>query len=147
MRFFIAAAALAAAVIPVTAAEVRDCDFAASLQTLVEPWEKNIRSYYNGQVRVALVDTWGEPACCSTHLLIMMPNNDQTEHSRICKVVGDKGTNGYQAIAIDKIKTRYDANRGLLIEFPFKRYIDGVKFTPGVGRVRVNVQQGTVTVE
>lgn len=147
MRPFIAAAALLAAAVPVAAAEVRDCDFAASLQTLVEPWEKNIRNYYNGSVRVALVDTWGEPACCSTHLLIMIPNNDESEHSRICKVVGDKGTNGYQAIAIDKIRTRYDAARGLLIEYPFKRYVDGVKFQPGVARVRVNLQQGTVKVE
>lgn len=147
MRSLIAAAALLAAALPVTAAEVRECDFAASLQTLVEPWEKNIRSYYNGQVRVALVDTWGEPACCSTHLLIMIPNNDETEHSRICKVVGDKGANGYQAIAIDKIRTRYDAGRGLLIEYPYKRYIDGAKFQPGVGRVRVNLQKGTVKVE
>ncbi len=147
MRTLLASAALIAAMLPATAAEVRDCDFAASLQTLVEPWEKNIRSYYNGQVRVALVDTWGEPACCSTHLLIMIPSNDEPAEGRICKVVGDKGTNGFQAIAIDKIKTSYDAKRGLLISFPFKRYIDGVKFTPGVGRVRVNLQAGTVKAE
>jgi hypothetical protein len=98
-------------------------------------------------VRVALVDTWGEPACCSTHLLIMIPNNDPTEHSRICKVVGDKGTNGYQDIQFSKIKARYDAARGLLIEYPFKRYIDGAQFQPGVGRVRVNLQRGTVKAE
>ena len=147
MRSLFAAAALLAAAIPVTAAEVRECDFAASLQTLVEPWEKNIRSYYNGQVRVARVDTGGEPACCSTHLLIMIPSKDEPAEGRVCKVVGDKGTTGYQDIAIDKIKTSYDAKRGLLISFPFKRYIDGVKFTPGVGRVRVNLQAATVKVE
>lgn len=147
MRSLIAAAALLAAAVPVTAAEVRDCDFAASLQTLVEPWEKNIRSYYNGQVRVALVDTWGEPACCSTHLLIMIPSNEAPAEGRVCKVVGDKGTTGFQAIAIDKIKTSYDAKRGLLISFPYKRYIDGLKFTPGVGRVRVNLQAATIKAE
>jgi hypothetical protein len=147
MRTLLASAALIAAMLPATAAEVRDCDFAASLQTLVEPWEKNIRTFYDGKVRVARVDTWGEPACCSTHLLIMIPNNDPTEHARICKVVGDKGTNGFQDIQFNRIKTRYDAGRGLLIEFPYKRYVDGVRFQPGGARVRVNLERGTVTVE
>lgn len=147
MRALIASAALLAATLPAAAVQVRDCDFAASLQTIVEPWEKNIRSYYDGKVRVALVDTWGEPACCSTHLVIMIPNNDETAHSRICKVVGDQGTNGFQDIQVRHIKTRYDPGRGLLIEFPFKRYVDGIRFQPGLGRVRVNLQRGTVTVE
>ena len=33
---------------------------------VMEPWEQNTRTFYNGQVRVAVVDTDGEPACCST---------------------------------------------------------------------------------
>jgi hypothetical protein len=147
MRSAIAAAALLATALPAAAVQVRECDFAASLQSLAEPWEKNIRSFYKGQVRVALLDTGGEPVCCSMHLLIMMPSNDEPAEGRVCRIVGQKDQLGFEGIDMSRLRTSYDAKRGLLIEFPYRLYVDGFKYKPGTGRVRVNVQQGTVKVE
>ena len=147
MRSAIAAAALLATVLPAAAVQVRDCDETASLQTLAEPWEKNIKSFYQGQVRVALLDTGGEPVCCSTHLLIMMPSNDMPAEGRVCHIVGQKDQLGFENIDMARLRTSYDPRRGLLIEFPYRLYVDGLKSKSGVGRVRVNVKLGTVKAE
>jgi hypothetical protein len=147
MRFVIAAAALLATALPAAAVQVRECDDAANIQTLAEPWEKNIRSFYKGQVRVALLDTGGEPVCCSMHLLIMMPNDDEPAEGRVCRIVGQKDQLGFESIDMSRLRTSYDAKRGLLIEFPYQLYIDGLKSSRGTGRVRVNMKQRTVTIE
>ena len=47
---------------PSRAAILEDCNDYASAGLIVEPWEQNTRTFYNGQVRVAVVDTDGEPA-------------------------------------------------------------------------------------
>jgi hypothetical protein len=136
-----------AAVLPAFAAEVRDCYWAASAQALAAPWEKNTRQFYRGEVRVALIDTGGEPVCCSAQLLILIPDNREPMGGRICKLVGDRDGMGFESIDMRSMTSRYEAGRGLLIAFPFRRYVDGIKFTPGVARVRVNVERGTVVAE
>lgn len=133
--------------LPAFAAEVRDCDWAASVQTLAEPWERYARRFYRGEVRVALIDTGGEPVCCSAQLLILIPDNREPTGGRICKLVGDRDGMGFESIDMRRMTARYEGGRGLLITFPFRRYIDGLKFTPGVARVRVNVERGTVVAE
>ena len=132
---------------PALAVEVRDCDWAASVQMIAEPWEANTKNFYQGQVRLALIDTGGEPVCCSAQLLVLIPDNSEGAGGRICKLVGDKSNMGFESIAFAKIATRYDAGRGLLISFPFTRYVDGLQHMGGVARVRVNVERGTVTPE
>ena len=146
LAFAFAAFSLTAAG-PALAVEVRDCDWAASVQTLVEPWGNNTKSFYGGQVRLALIDTGGEPVCCSAQLLVLIPDNSEGAGGRICKLVSDKKNLGFESIAFAKITTRYDAGRGLLISFAFTRYVDGLKHTDGLGRVRINVERGTVTPE
>lgn len=149
MRIALSAAAAVAfaAVTPALAVEVRECDWAASVQTIAEPWEKNTKSFYQGQVRVASIDTGGEPVCCSAQLLILIPDSREGAGGRICRLAADTGTTGYESIVFAKISTRYDAGRGLLISFPFTRYVDGVSHKYGVGRVRVNLARATVTAE
>jgi hypothetical protein len=142
-----AASSLFVVAAPALAATVRDCDEAASVQTIAEPWEKSMKSFYRGQVRLALIDTAGEPVCCSAQLLVLVPDLREGAGGRICKLVADQETTGYESINFAKITTRYDAARGLLITFAFTRYVDGVKHTGGTARVRVNVQRGTVSAE
>ena len=45
---FTSAVVLSLAAAPALAVEVRDCDWAASVQTIAEPWETSTKSFYQG---------------------------------------------------------------------------------------------------
>lgn len=151
MRCIAAAALLASASLPALATEVRPCDYAAHVQSIAEPWERNTRGFYNNAVRLALLDTGGEPVCCSQHLLILLPDRaghiPGMDEGRLCRVVGDREGMGYLSIDFQRLRTRYDAGRGLLIEFPYRQYGDGLYHRRGVARVLVNIERGLVTPE
>jgi hypothetical protein len=136
-----------AASAPAVAVEVRECDWAASVQSLAEPWEQNARAFYNGQVRVALIDTGGEPVCCSMHLLILAADKTSEMGERMCRLVSNANKMGFESIDFARLSARYDTGRGLLITFPFRLYVDGISHRNGVARVRVNLERGTVAAE
>lgn len=148
LGFVLVAAITASASGPAMALSVSDCDgFAASAQALVEPWEKNTRTFYNGQVRLAYVDTI-EPACCSSQLLVLIPNKDSEMGERLCRLVSDHGNQGFSGIDFAKITTRYDAKKGLLVSFPYGQMKeDGSGTVQHVGRIRINLAHVTVTPE
>jgi hypothetical protein len=147
MRVAAAVVAFAIAALPAHAVQVRDCDYAADVRSIAEPWEKNTRAFYDGNVRVALLDTGGEPVCCSVHLLVLVPDRNDEMGGRFCKIVGDHEAMGFAGIDFARLTTRYDAGRGLLITFPYQIYVDGLSSKSGVARVRVNLERGTVAVE
>lgn len=147
MRVAVAAALSFIAAAPAFAVQVRDCDYAADVRSIAEPWEKNTRAFYDGNVRVALLDTGGEPVCCSVHLLILAPDRNDEMGGRFCKIVGDHEALGFAGIDFARLTTRYDAGRGLLIIFPYQLYVDGLSSKSSVARVRVNLERGTVSVE
>jgi hypothetical protein len=147
MRVAVAAALSLIASAPAFAVQVRDCDYAADVRSIAEPWEINTRAFYDGNVRVALLDTGGEPVCCSVHLLILAPDKNDEMGGRFCKIVGDHEALGFAGIDFARLTTRYDAGRGLLITFPYQLYVDGLSSKSGVARVRVNLDRGTVSVE
>ncbi|MBI1210488.1 MAG: hypothetical protein GC190_03420 [Alphaproteobacteria bacterium] len=132
---------------PANAVNVRDCDETASIRTLAEPWEKNTRTFYNGDVRVALLDTGGEPVCCSVHLLILVPDKTSEMGDRTCHIVSDHESMGFAGIDFARLTSKYDPGKGLLITFPYTLYVDGVSDRPGTARVRINLKTGTVTKE
>ena len=146
-----ALAAFIATATPALAVEVAECgeDGAASAPAIAEPWEKNARAFYNGNVRVAVTDTGGEPVCCSMHLLILVPaqTQDGMDAYRNCYLVNDHEGMGFVGIDFAKLATSYDAAKGLLITFPYQLYNDGNPGKGGIARVRVNVQKGTAAVE
>lgn len=152
MRFALATASLVAAMFaaaPVDATEVRPCDYAADVRSIAEPWEKNTRSFYDGAVRVALLDTGGEPVCCSQHLLVLLPDRGGPEgmdQGRLCRIVGDREALGFLGIEFQQMRASYD-RRALLLTFPVQIYGDGIRNRRAVARVRVDAGRGTVTAE
>lgn len=114
----------------------------------------NPRTFGNGSIRVAAVDTDGEPVCCSNHLLVFIPEQGiGTQCFAISQraATGQEGAaRGFMSVDIAGIKGDYDANRGLLLKVPFRLYDeDGSgKGSPGMTAVRINLKGGgSVTVE
>ena len=149
MRLVVAATLAFAAALPAAATQVRNCDYAANVTAIAEPWERNTRAFYNRNVRVALLDTGGEPVCCSQHLLVLMPDHSTPEgmdQGRICRVVGDREGLGFLGIEFQRMRSWYD-KRGLLLEFPVHIYGDGLRNHRRIVRVRIDAARGTVTPE
>ncbi len=151
MRGFVWGAAAAMALLagsPAHAAAVVDCDEAASAWNIVEPWEKNTRSFYNGQVRVAYLDTGGEPACCSAQLLVIFPDHSDVSAQGACKLVRKTKDTGFAGIDFAGIKTSYDAHKGLLITIPYTTMSDdGSRAIPASVHVRLDLDRGTLVPE
>ena len=114
---------------------------------IAEPWEKNAHAYYNGQVRVAVIDTGGEPVCCSQHLLILVTKQGDEGELKLCFMANSNQGLGFAGIDFARLTTRYDAGKGLLITFPYDIYNDGKPGPSGIGRIRVNVAKGTAVAE
>jgi hypothetical protein len=145
-------AAVLAVTSPAFAATVRDCDgYTDSAANIIAPWEQNSRTFYNGQVRVTVLDTGGEPACCSAHLLVLFYHEPEDEPGgMVCKLVSDRGANGFAGIDPASIKSQYDPAKGLLVSFGYSAFPadgDGSHTVPGKAAVRINLAKGTVTVE
>jgi hypothetical protein len=133
----------------VAAAEIGACDNIDRVSFLVG----ETRSFSQGKIRIAHVDTDGEPVCCSSHLLIIIPARELGSQ---CFALSDEAASdksewprGFSNLAFAKISASYDPNRGLLLSVPYELYdLDGGKGKPGMTRVRVDLRgDGAVTIE
>src|SRR5216684_622046 len=130
------------------AAEVGPCNDLDRISNLVV----QTKSYSEGKVRIAHVDTDGEPVCCSSHLLVFIPGPDIGSQ---CFAVSQKAANGSESqlgfnnIEFNRIKASYDAQRGLLLNVPYTLYDpQGGQGKPGIANVRVNLgDKGSVRIE
>ena len=151
MRILIGILSLLMLTAPASAVTVRDCSDDAntvSARNIMEPWEKNSRVFYNGQVRVALLDTGGEPACCSQHLLIISPSSEDSEGASACHIVSDHDNFGFGSVDFAKLTAAYDPKKGLLIGFPFQiSDMNGGAPKPGTAKLRLNLAKGTLAAE
>ena len=145
-------AALCILTSPVMAQEaISDCDWPASLRNIVEPWESHTRTFANGKIRIAHVDTGGEPVCCSSYLAILAPTGSEVElESRQCKLLTDGvEMSGFNWIAFDSITASYDPGLGLLLSVPVERFDfagDGTTIPATVG-IRINQATGEIYTE
>lgn len=112
MNRLILAAVLALPTTPALAQVVTPCarDFAAQAQNITEPWEQNIRSFANGAVRIALMDTV-EPAGTPFHLLVISPPRDELG-SRQCRLISAAAGAGFAAMDLAGLAARYDPEIG-----------------------------------
>src|SRR5215813_12511477 len=72
---------------PVAAAEVGPCEGLDRISFLVG----QTKSFSQGKITIAEVDTDGEPVCCSEHLLIFIPSR---EIGSQCFAVSEKAAKG-----------------------------------------------------
>ncbi len=93
------------------AQEVMECDWQAGARSIVEPWEENSKTYANGAVRVAALDTI-EPAVAFAYLLVLSPPYDELG-DRQCRVVGERLGSGFAGIDFGSIESGYSPELGL----------------------------------
>ena len=127
---------------------LESCDWVASAANLVEPWAETTRTYGDGAVRIALLDTGGEPACCSSHLLILSPD---PEYGRACNILSDQPGTGFRQVFLEQSDSGYDPGQGLLLTIPVGR------FDPDTGgvdtasiesvEIRINQASGELRIE
>ncbi len=136
------------AVAAVQAAEVGPCGDLNRIDFLAG----NPRTFANGSIRVAAVDTYGEPVCCSYHLLVFIP---EQEIGSQCFAVSQESASseagsarGFFSLNVEGIQANYDPERGLLLKVPYSLYEESGKGVPGTALVRINQKgSGSVTVE
>ena len=130
------------------AAEIGPCNDLDRISFLVG----QTRSYAEGKIRIAQVDTDGEPVCCSSHLLILIPSREiGSQCFALSQQAGSDSVSarGFSNIELSRIRAAYDSQRGLLLTVPYTLYKgDGGRGTPGSVNVRVNLSdQGSVRIE
>lgn len=132
---------------PLHAAEVGPCNGLDRIGYLVG----QTKSYSQGKIKIAEIDTDGEPVCCSAHLLVFIP---APELGSRCFAVSEKAAQddgsarGFSSIGFDKITASYDAAKGLLLTVPYTLYAGGGSGHPRTAGLRVDLRgAGSVTVE
>jgi hypothetical protein len=143
-------AAIAAVVFATTAhAEptLSACEGQARVDSIIEPWSENTRTFANGAIRIVGLDT-AEPACCSFQMAIIAPDpNDEMGLSQ-CLTLNDGGEwTGFQFVDIAGTESSYDPGKGLLLSVPVKRYVDGINSIQAVVDIRINQATGSVVIE
>lgn len=117
LRVFLASLSLAVGGASALAAQdVMPCDWRARADAIVEPWDTYSRTYAEGAVRVALLDTV-EPAAAAFHLLILSPPFDELG-ARSCQVVSHSGSLGFAMLGFTEMEAGYDPARGLTLTIP-----------------------------
>ena len=131
---------LALAPLPALSQSVELCDWQASAQALVEPWEENTRTFANGAVRIAALDTT-EPANASAYLLLLSPPRTLLGE-RQCRVVGWSEGLGFTALFFEDLTSDYDPSRGLIFTVPARIYDPALDFA-NAARLTVVLNQST----
>ena len=125
------------------AQSVETCDWRASAANLAEPWEENTRTFANGAVRVALVDTL-EPAAGAYYVLVIAPPYDELGLPQ-CRLIGYGGGMGFSGMTFDAMDSGYDPSVGLILSLPAQRYnADMADFEGGVLSFAVNQATGEI---
>lgn len=128
------------------AAEVGPCNQLDAISLLVG----QTRSFSGGKIKIAHVDTDGEPVCCSSHLLVFIPSPDIGSQ---CFAVSqkaakdDQSARGFSSLDLGRVKASYAPRKGLLLEVPYTVYdLNKKGGKPGVIGVRVNLNGASAVV-
>jgi hypothetical protein len=120
MKFLLALPFVLSMASPAVAQTVSECDWQAGAQSIMEPWDDHTKTFAEGAVRLAVLDTL-EPAAAAMHLLVLSPPFDEVG-GRQCKTIGSGDKVGFSGIRWNALSTKYDPNAGLIFEVPVSRY-------------------------
>ncbi len=147
-RCFITLCAILVAGPAMAEASLMECDGPAGVADVVEPWEQSTRTFANGLIRIVHVDTGGEPACCSSHMVILAPDPNDELGLRGCRILSDgQKFTGFQSVDVPGVASSYDAALGLRLSVPVERYIDGIQSSKATVHVRINQATGVISLE
>lgn len=136
-----------ACALPSQAAILEECNDYASSGLIVEPWEQNSRTFYNGQVRVAVVDTGGEPVCCSSYLVVIYPDVEDELGGRSCMMLSQRERAGWAGLDVKAIRSSYNAATGLTLTVPVKvMREDGNGVRPASVTLRLDLRTSKLTI-
>ena len=129
---------------PSLAAEVQECTpETVDVGNIPEPWETHSRSFANGAVRIAVLDTV-EPAVGAFYLLVLMDSDDPW---RRCRIVAAQAS-GFAALSLDAMQSAYDPATGLRLSMDVQQFdVETGRPEPAVLNVLINQTNGTVTAE
>ena len=123
---------------------VTGCDGRASPENIPEPWDETTRSFANGKVRVALVDT-GSPAAGPFYLLVLLPSAIAGEGDRDCVLVGWTRSAGFVSLDFAGMEPSYDPATGLSLGLAARFYDAALDFSNvGILDVVINQTSGEV---
>jgi len=131
---------------PLHAQAIIDCtSWQASARNIPEPWEQHTRTFANGNIRVALLDTI-EPAAGAFYLMVITPPYDELG-SKTCWIVADQdGGIGFAGLEFQQLGASYDPARGLTLRLPASLYAPATGgFDPAILAVTINQATGDVT--
>ncbi|MGH1463742.1 MAG: hypothetical protein ACRBBQ_00130 [Cognatishimia sp.] len=124
------------------AQEIADCDWRARADAIVEPWQDNTRSFANGDVRLALLDTI-EPAADAFHILLLSPPYDALG-GRQCKTIGVSGGVGFSGADFETLTAQYDPALGLTFAMEVTTYDPEYEFLSGTLIFALNQSTGAI---
>ena len=96
------------------------CDWQARADAIIEPWEQNSRTFANGAVRLAGLDTI-EPAAAAFHILVLSPPYDEVG-GRQCLTVSLAEGVGFAGLDFSTLNATYDPAVGLAFEIDASEY-------------------------
>jgi hypothetical protein len=107
------------------------------------------KEYAQGAIRVFAVDTYGEPVCCSAHLIVYVP--EQEGPGAACFHVSadsdnDDARRGFSSVNLGAAKARYEPGEGLTLTVPVE-YYDAEHDRNSGGSVSFVINQAKVSVE
>ena len=125
-------------------ATVGPCEgYAANASNLMMPPAEGIRQFADGAVRLYWLDTV-EPACCSSHLMVIQPAVDAPYE--MCSLVSASDNFGFGGMDLAGAVANYDPTVGLTVSIPVNIW-EGDGPDPATLYVVINQGAGTVTTE
>lgn len=137
---------------PLSAQEVHPCypegvdSFLTQIPVIAEPWEENTATFANGEVRLAILDTW-DPANYPMHLMILYISPRLVEaEGRACVIISDFQGYGFQTLTLEGMGVNYEASTGLTFKLAGSRYDPQTSVvSPGALTVILNRASDQVT--